>query len=457
MKEYDVIVIGSGGGTKIALPCARQGMRVALIEEDDFGGTCLNRGCIPSKMLIHPAEVADQARHSQAIGLDIAGEVQLRFHDVIARIKRDVTQTSLANRDKHKTFPGITFYAEHARFTRNHVLQVGEDTITAPKIFVATGSRPQIPDLPGLAETPFITSKEALQLPDAPKRMLVIGAGYIATELGGAYAIYGSDVHFLVRSRFLRGLDIDISDEFERVFRRNCHVHRTFAISRIKHDGQQFTIEGSRNGEPASTIEGDTLLVATGVTPNTDKLGLENTGIKRSEDGFIIVNAHLETDVHGVYALGDCIGNYLFRHTVNYEGEYLMKTAFRTDAVPPIDYGPVPYAVFTVPQIAGVGLTEEQASILNLPVIIGKASYADSTPGMARASDHGFAKVIFDAGTRKVIGAHIIGEEAASMIHLFIAMIKKNGTLDDLMDMIFIHPALAEVARDAVRNAAAQT
>lgn len=456
MKEYDVIVIGSGGGTKIAMPCAKQGMKVALIEEDDFGGTCLNRGCIPSKMLIHPAEVADLATHSQTIGLDITGEAKLRFRDVIARIKRDVTHISQENQEKHKTFPGITFYGDHAVFTQNHVLQVGGETITAPKIFVGTGSRPQIPDIPGLQGTPFITSREALQLPYVPKRMLVIGAGYIATELGGAYAIYGSDVHFLVRSRFLRGLDIDVSDEFERVFKRNCNVHRPFGIQSIEHDGKQFKVQGTIDGQPAKTLEGDTLLVAAGVVPNTDQLGLENTKIELTSDGFIQVNANLETHVPGVYALGDCIGNYLFRHTVNYEGEYLMRTAFQTSPAAPIDYGPVPYAVFTVPQIAGVGMTEEQTTTLNLPVIVGKAAYADSTPGMARVSDHGFTKVIFDKETRRLLGAHIIGEEASSMIHLFIAMMKKNGTLNDLMDMIFIHPALAEVARDAVRNGASQ-
>lgn len=455
MKAFDVIVIGSGGGTKIAIPCAKKGLRVALIDEDDFGGTCLNRGCIPSKMLIHPAEVADLARHSQAIGLDIDGEARLRFADVIARIKRDVSQTSRENCQRHATFPGITFYADHATFLEDRVVQVAGETISAPNIFIATGSRPQIPDVPGLADTPYITSREALQLPQMPQRMLVIGAGYIATELGGAYAIYGTEVHFLVRSRFLRGLDIDISDEFERIFQRHSHVHRPFAISAIQHDGTQFHVSGTIDGSAAPTITGDTLLVAAGVVPNTDHLGLENTGITRCADGFIKVDAHLQTAVPGVYALGDCIGNYLFRHTVNYEGEYLMRTVFEDTPAPPIDYGPVPYAVFTVPQIAGVGMTEEQTTALQLPVIVGKATYAESTPGMARASDHGFAKVIFDQATRKLIGAHIIGEEAASMIHLFIAMMKMGGTLDDLLDMIFIHPALPEVARDAVRKAAA--
>ena len=454
MKRFDVIVIGSGGGTKIAMPCAKKGMRVALIEKDDFGGTCLNRGCIPSKMLIHPAEVADLASNSQPMGLEIHGDAKLDFSFIMSRIKRDIGDISRENCNAHKAFPGITYYADHATFQENHVLQVGSETITAPKIFIGTGSRPQIPDIPGLDGTPYITSKEALQLSEPPRSMLVIGAGYIATELGGAYAIYGSDVHFLVRSRFLRGVDTDICEEFENVFKRHCNVHRPFAIERIAYQDGMFRVHGKENEKTTAPVEGQTLLVAAGVIPNTDAMGIENTDIQLTPDGFIRVDAHLQTDVDGIYALGDCVGNYLFRHSVNYEGEYLMRTAFQDDPNP-IDYGPVPYAVFTVPQIAGVGMTEEQASILNLPVVTGKASYAESTPGMARASDHGFAKVIFDKSTRKLLGAHIIGEEASSMIHLFVAMMQKDGSLDDLMDMIFIHPALAEVARDAIRNAAA--
>lgn len=456
MKKFDVIIIGSGGGTKIAMPCAQKGLRVAMIEEDAFGGTCLNRGCIPSKMLIHPAEVADMARHSQNIGLDIHGEVRLRFRDVMQRIEKDITAISNENLAKHKAADNITFYHNHATFRENHVIQVAGETITAPKIFVATGSRPQIPDISGLANTPFITSKEALQLKTLPKRMIVLGAGYIASELGGAYATFGTEVHFLVRSRFLRGLDLDISSEFENVFRRNCHVHRPMQIQSIQYDGSIFHIEGTINGDRSVSLVAETFLVATGIRPNTDNLGLENTSIKLSPQGYIKVNAHLETDAPGVYALGDCIGNYLFRHTVNYEGEFLMQTVFGNQVRRPIDYGPVPYAVFTTPQIAGVGMTEEQVQELHLPVIVGKAEYAKSTPGMARASDHGFAKVIFDKQTHTLMGAHIIGEEAASMIHLFVAMMKKSGTLEDLQDMIFIHPALPEVARDAIRNAASQ-
>lgn len=456
MNKTDVIVIGSGGGTKIAIPAAQRGLKVALIEEDAFGGTCLNRGCIPSKMLIHPTELAEHARHAHRLGLDVDGELRLRFADIMRRIAREVGETSAAVRRRHETHPGITVYKGHAVFASDKVIVVNGERLTADTIFIATGSRPERPLIEGLCETPYITSREALQLQEVPPRLLVLGAGYIAVELGGAYRAYGSDVQFLVRSRFLRGLDDDVTAEFERGFLPHHKIHERFTLDKISHDGSQFRLNGRYPDGSADVVTGDTLLVAAGVVPETDRLGLENTAIQRDEKGYIRVNDHLQTAVPGVYALGDCVGNYLFRHTVNYEGEYLMRTVFGQAPGPALDYGPVPYAVFATPQIAGVGASENALEREGVDYIVGKATYADSTPGMARVSEVGFVKVLVDRATRRVLGAHIVGDEASTMIHLFIAMMKMGGTLDDLLDMIFIHPALPEVARDAVRDAARQ-
>ncbi len=453
MKQYDVIVIGSGGGTKIAIPAARQGLKVALIEEDDFGGTCLNRGCIPSKMLIHPAEVASHVRRAGPMGIDVEGTIRLRFDDIMRRIAHEVGSTSAALRQQHADFPGVTVLRGHAAFVDDRVLGVGGDRVTAPRIFIAVGSRPAIPPIDGLDGTPFMTSREALTCATVPSRLLVLGAGYIAAELGGAYSAYGSDVHFLVRSRFLRGLDEDLAAEFEQGFRRDVTIHQPFSVERVDHDGMCFAVSGRWPDGRREAVAGDALLVAVGVVPDTDRLGLDQTAIRLDQKGFIQVNPYLETAVPGVYALGDCIGHYLFRHTVNYEGEYLMRTVFGTAPARPIDYGPVPYAVFTVPPIAGVGETETGLKDRGVDYVVGKATYADSTPGMARLSENGFVKVLVERSSRRLLGAHIVGEEAATMIHLFIAMMKMNGNLDDLLDMIFIHPALPEVARDAARNA----
>jgi len=454
MEAYDVIVIGSGGGMNIARPAAATGLRVAFIEEDAAGGTCLNRGCIPSKMLIYPNELADTIRDSRRLDLHVDAP-SVDFRALVTRLSGIVDDVSAGIRRSIEEAQNIDLLPEHAQFVSDKVVRVGGEEITADKIFIATGSRPYIPDIPGLAEVPYMTSREALRRTELPQRLVVLGAGYIAVELGGAYRAAGAEVSFIVRSRLMRKEDREIAGEFARVFAQRHTIHAGYLPVRFDHDGQAFTVSCTNaQGQPA-TVTGDALLVAAGVSPCTDSLGLENTGVTRDADGYILVDDYLRTGVEGVYALGDVIGRHLYRHTVNYEGEYLMKTAFSADKPHPIEYGPVPHAVFGHPQIAGVGMTEEQVRETGVDYVVGRATYADSTPGMARRSDHGLVKILADRSTRKILGAHIVGDEASNMIHLFIAMMKKGGTLDDLLDMIFIHPALPEVARDAARDAAA--
>jgi mycothione reductase len=451
MEQVDLIVIGTGGGLKIALPCAQRGMRVALIEEDDFGGTCLNRGCIPSKMLIHPGELADLVRHASPMGLH-ADNVQLDFPRIIERIKQEVGQIRDANREQTATTSGITLINGHGRFIAPHTVQVNDRIVSAPLIFVATGSRPRIPDIEGLDQVPYLTSREALALPHLPRSLCVIGASYIATELGYAYQAAGCDVSFVVRSRFLRGLDTDLVETFEQAFSQHHTIYKGSEPTRVRMDGDMIEILCGPAHAPTRTIRAEQLLIATGVTPQTDDLGLEHTSVVCDSEGYIQTDAFLETAEPGIFALGDCIGNYLFRHTVNYEGEYLMRHIFDSDPRP-LDYGPVPYAVFTHPQLAGVGASEEQLRADGIDYICGKAHYKDTSPGMARCSTHGFVKVLVDNSSHHILGAHAVGEEAATMIHLFIAAMKLHARLEDLLDMIFIHPALPEVARDACRHA----
>ncbi len=451
-RTYDVIVIGSGGGVKIALPAAAMGLRVAFIEARQAGGTCLNRGCIPSKMLIYPTERA--AEMHRAARLDIGGNLDptVDFASLVRRTSATVDGMSANLRGKFENAENLDYFPVWARFTGDKTVVAGDATLAAERIFIATGSRPAIPDIDGLRDTPFMTSEEALRRTELPERLVVIGASYIAVELGGAYAAAGAGVEFIVRSRLLRREDRDVSDEFHRVFGRRHVLHEGVHPRRVEYRDGTFSVHCSAPDGREQTVTGDALLVATGVVPETHDLGLENTGIT-TRNGFIRVNDHLETAVDGVYALGDVVGNYLFRHTVNYEGEYLMRTVFGDAPRRPIAYGPVPHAIFAHPEVAGVGDGEEQLREQDVRYVVGKASYADSTPGLARASDHGFVKVLFDAQTRRLLGAHIVGDEASNMIHLFIAMMKMGGGLDDLLDMIFIHPALPEVARDAVRNA----
>ncbi|EMY06963.1 pyridine nucleotide-disulfide oxidoreductase, dimerization domain protein, partial [Leptospira interrogans str. 2002000626] len=200
-------------------------------------------------------------------------------------------------------------------------------------------------------------------------------------------------------------------------------------------------------------LQSEALLVATGIRPNTDLLNLQNTNIQTDKNGYIVVNEYLETTSPGVYALGDITGKYFYRHSVNFEGEFLFRTLYQEKKRTPIEYPPVPHAVFTHPQIAKVGKTEEELIQEGIDYVAAKNSYSASATGMARLSDSGFVKILIDKKSKKVLGAHVIGDEASNLIHLFILLMTMKGTLDDLLKMIYVHPALPEIARNAARKA----
>jgi mycothione reductase len=453
MKHYDIVVIGGGGGMKIALSAASMGLKTALVEQDSVGGTCLNRGCIPSKMLIYPTELPELIRKSSRINVISDPNIRVDFPALIKRISETVDTMSSDQLSKIKNTPNLDFYPMHAKFIADRILKAGENKLAADKVFITTGAKPKIPNIPGLVETPFMTSREALRFSNLPKHMIVIGAGYISIELGSAYAAAGTDVEFIVRSSVLRQEDKDIAEIFSDVFSKTHLVHTGFVPVQVNHNANSFSVTCKSTSGRQRVLTGDALLVATGVLPCTNDLELQNTGINTNEKGFIQVNKFLQTDVEGVYALGDCVGNYLYRHTANYEADYLIRKVLQRRDDGPIDYGPVPHAVFSVPEIAGVGITEQQAIEQCKDYVVGKASYVDSNAGLARGYEYGFVKVLVEHHTRRILGAHILGDEASDMIHLFIAMMKKEGTLDDMLGMIFIHPALPEIARDAVRDA----
>lgn len=454
MEKYDVIVIGSGGGIKIAVPAADLGFKVAFIERGPMGGTCLNRGCIPSKMLIYPADLIHLIRHSRNVNIEVSQDFKVHFQALAERISKSVETLSNTLSRRLESHPNLDLYRGEAFFTSDKAIRVGREDITADRIFIAVGSRPLIPPIEGLEQTPYMTSTEALRNKKLPRSMIILGAGYIACELGHAYGAFGTETSLIVRSELLRSLDRDIRAEFRRVYSRHHKIHQSVAPLRIRYKQGLFRVTLRENSTgKISEVESEALLVATSVVPETEGLGLENTAIKRNDQGFIEVDDRLRTRVAGVYALGDCIGNYFFRHSVNFEGEYLMRTLFEKPRDVPIDYGPMPYALFAVPEIAGLGKTEDELEEKGVDYVSGVSSYADSNMGMARQLDYGFAKILVDRQSGKILGAHIIGEEASVMIHVLISLMTLNGGLADLLKMVFIHPALPEIIRDAARDA----
>ncbi|MDV6234993.1 dihydrolipoyl dehydrogenase [Leptospira ellisii] len=452
MKHYDIIVIGTGGGTKLVTPPSKLGYKVAVIEKETPGGTCLNRGCIPSKMLIYPAEIMTLAEHSEKFQIRFPEKPQADFKALIERISKTVDDESASILPAYEKNPNIDYIPGTARFLSNDTISVNGETLTADRIFIAAGARPAAPNIPGLESTPYMTSREALRRTELPKSMIVIGGGFIALELGFAYSAFGSDVTFLVRNRMLKNEDREIADEFERVFSENHRVLLHTDIQKVEYSNNTFLVDVVADGKPLR-LESEALLVAAGIRPNTDLLGLENTDVQTDERGYIRVNEYLETSVPNVYALGDILGRYFYRHSVNFEGEFLFRTLYQEKKRSPIEYPPVPHAVFTHPQVAKVGKTEEELIAEKIDYISVKNPYSASATGMARLSDSGFIKLLAEKKTGRVLGAHAIGDEASNVIHLFILLMTMNGTVDDLLRMIYIHPSLPEIARNAARKA----
>ena len=347
----------------------------------------------------------------------------------------------------YEKIENITYFKQSASFIKPHTLKVGNETLYGEKIVIAAGARPKIPQIPGLKDTPFWTSTDALQSTHIPKSMVILGGGYIACELGYYLQRMGASVTYCARTELIRQEDEDIKEVFNQQVSTYARIINHTTPTHISHDGEQFTIT-----LPNETLVSEGLLVATGVTPYSDTLALENTDIETDEHGFIKVNDHLETNTKNHYAFGDIIGRYLFRHNANFEGDYLFNNTIKEETKKPIVYPPMPHAVFTYPQVAGVGLKERDCIEQGIDIVVGKNQYKQSAMGMALRSDHGFVKVIFDKHTDRLIGAHIIGHEASSLIHMLITAMHLKATRTQLLSMIYVHPALPEIIRNAIRS-----
>ncbi len=447
MKKYDVIVIGSGSGLDVANAAAASDMRVALIEKGRLGGTCLNRGCIPSKIIIHSADIAMAIRRAADFGIHVSG-VEIDFASIIARASR------LVDEDSENIEHALSHHVENPHFIKGEAtfigkkaLRVGQKEVKADKILIATGARPHIPDIPGLWESGYITSDEALRLQVQPKELVILGGGYIAAELGHFFGALGTRVTVVHRRPvLLRHEDGEVAAKFTEVFGRHHTVITNASPVQVRREGDRIavTIEERPSGQK-SEVSGDALLVATGRTPNTDMLNLKATGVKANEKGFVEVSETLETDVKGIYALGDVVGRYLYKHNANHEAQYAYWNMVLGHEVP-VDYSVMPHAVFSYPQVAGVGLTEEDCKERGLDYAVGRYDYADTGMGSALQETDGFVKIIVQRSDGKILGCHIIGPEASTLIQeAVVAMKSDEGKVRNILNAIHVHPALPEV------------
>lgn len=447
MQNFDLIVIGAGSGLNVSSAAAEMGMKVAVVEKGPMGGTCLNRGCIPSKIIIHSADVAETIRKSKLFGIN-SKISSIDFKKITSRASNIVDKDAREIEEGIKEDKNTTLFKTEARFISERTLKVGKETIKGEKIIIAAGTRPSIPPVEGLKDVDFITSDEALRLKKQPKTMTILGGGYIAAELAHFYGALGTKINIIQRNRLLiPNEDEEISSEFTRIFSRKYNVLTNFdAKSVMKKNGKFVVIvEGKKK------LVSDQLLVATGRVSNTDILDVKKTNVETDEKGFIKTNDYLETTAKNIWALGDIVGKFLFKHSANLEAQYVYSNAILNKKIK-VDYNAMPHAIFSSPQIAGVGLREQDLKEKKMDYAVGRYSYINSGMGLALQDNEGFVKIFADKKTFKILGCHILGTDASTLIHEVIVAMKARLTVNDIDKAVHIHPALSEVVQRAVRN-----
>lgn len=449
--EFDLVVIGTGTGLDVANWAAESGLRVAIVEKGRLGGTCLNRGCIPSKLLIHCADVAETVRRAGLFGIRVNG-FEVDFPAIVRRATASVDSDSDAIEAGLRATENPRLFQGEGRFVGEKRLRVNGEDLVAEKFLLAHGARPTIPPIEGLADVPYLTSTEALRLPKQPASMIVVGGGYIGCELGHFYASLGTRVTILGRRpNLLPGEDEEIAHAFTRAFARRVDVRASTEVKRVARDGDGVRVEAvHRETGETSTLRADALLVATGVTPNSDTLDLAKTGVKVDAEGYVDTDDYLETSAPGIFALGDAVGNFLFKHSANHEAKYVIQNLLDPARKVAVDYHAMPHAVFGSPQVAGVGYTEQELRRLARPHVVGKYRTRETAMGHAIEDEDGFVKFLVEPESGKILGCHIIGHEASTLIHeVVVAMTAGEGTLANVRDAIHVHPALSEVVQRA--------
>lgn len=454
MKEYDLIVIGSGSGANYisAILDADPDIKVALIDKDEPGGICLTRGCIPSKMLLYPADLVRQTEMAGKFGINALIK-NIDFKAVMERMRTSISQDVEGIRHSYTHLHRMDFYNEKAEFISPYTLKAGNETISAKMIFLCTGSKPAIPPVKGLDKVGYLTSDDVLKLTELPQSLAIIGGGYIAAEYGHFFSSMGSRVTIIGRNeRLIPEEEPEVSVLAKKMMSEYMDILTNYEVTEVKSSSEgKIVVARDRESGEEKEIIASSILVATGRSPNTDILRPELGGIETDKHGWIKVNENLETSSKNVWAFGDANGKYLFKHVANHESTVVYYNAILKKNMK-ADYHAVPYAVFSYPEIAGVGMTERQAAeeYDGDKITIGFYRFQDTAKGVAMSLGDEFVKVILENETQKILGAHIIGPEASVLIHQIIPlMYTENQDAGPIMYAMDIHPSLSEVIKRA--------
>ena len=455
MSSFDVVIIGSGpGGYVSAIRCAQLGFKTAIIEKySTLGGTCLNVGCIPSKALLssshHYSEIAHFADH----GIEVSGEVKVNLEKMIARKQAVVDQTSggvkfLMDKNKITVFEGLGSFVD-----ATHVAVAKADgtseTIEAATIIIATGSKPSSLPFIKIDKERIITSTEALKLKEVPKHLVIIGGGVIGIELGQVYLRLGAQVSVVeFMDRIIPGMDGSLSKELTKVLKKQgMKFYVSHKVKSVERNGEGVIVQAENAKGETITLEGDYSLVSVGRRPYTDNLNADKAGVKISDRGQVEVNDHLQTNVPNIYAIGDVVRGAMLAHKAEEEGA--MVAEILAGQKPHIDYNLIPGVVYTWPEVAAVGQTEEQLKASGIEFKSG--SFPFKALGRARASGDldGFVKILADAKTDEVLGVHMIGARCADLIAEAVTAMEFKASAEDISRMSHAHPTFAEAIKEA--------
>jgi dihydrolipoamide dehydrogenase len=455
MSSFDVVIIGSGpGGYVAAIRCAQLGMKTAIIEKySTLGGTCLNVGCIPSKALLasshHYSEIAHFAEH----GIEVSGEVKVNLEKMIARKQAVVDQTSggvkfLMDKNKITVFEGLGSFID-----ATHVAVAKADgtseTLEAKNIIIATGSKPSSLPFIKIDKERIITSTEALKLKEVPKHLVIIGGGVIGIELGQVYLRLGAQVSVVeFMDRIIPGMDGSLSKELTKVLKKQgMKFYVSHKVKSVERSGDVVTVQAENAKGETITLEGDYSLVSVGRRPFTAGLNADKAGVKISDRGQVEVNDHLQTSVPTIYAIGDVVRGAMLAHKAEEEGA--MVAEILAGQKPHIDYNLIPGVVYTWPEVAAVGQTEEQLKASGVDFKSG--SFPFKALGRARAGGDldGFVKILADAKTDEVLGVHMIGARCADLIAEAVTAMEFKASAEDISRMSHAHPTFAEAIKEA--------
>ena len=446
LTHYDVLIIGSGTGYKLATKVAKLGQRVAIVDRDPLGGTCPNRGCIPSKMWITVADRIREAEDTAKLGAELVLE-SVDFPTIRERTLEGITSRQVRKMEGVAGDPNIDHFHGVGTFIGPKTLRVNDQEITADKVVIASGARPAIPPIDGLEEVGYLTNRNVFDIDSLPNSLIIVGGGYIACEFAHFFSALGCKVTLLGRNqRLLPRAEADVSKAVLDGLSEHVHVYTGIEVLRARMDGNLKVViaRDHATGEEVR-FAGQQIMVATGRRSNSDLLKPEVTGVEVDDRGWVRTNEFLETNVKGIWAMGDAVNRGAFRHTADMHQRIVFLNAFKGERRA-VDEHAIPSAVFTWPQVGSVGMTEEEAKDKGLHYHVGRMRYDDTAKGIALLEDTGFIKVIVEADTERILGAHMVGHDASTLIQQIVTVMNAGeGTYEPFKWTQPIHPTLSEV------------